>query len=232
MKYWKRCLACILIICIIAVGSIFSIGYVRYHNIIQEKPLNEIVEELRQSVDYMPLDEVDKDFLDAIVAVEDPTFYTHQGVVLSNIIEAFYTNIKEKDLVMGGSTITQQLSKNIYLDQRKTFQRKAAELFFVHDIESTLSKDEILELYINIIYFGDGYYGIKQACKGYFNTAPNHITIAQATLLAGLPQAPAIYQLSDGMKLAKQRQKEVLDAMQIQNMISHNEHDEIYNQPV
>lgn len=232
MKYWKRCLACILIICIIAVGSIFSIGYVRYHNIIQEKPLNEIVEELRQSVDYMPLDEVDKDFLDAIVAVEDPTFYTHQGVVLSNIIEAFYTNIKEKDLVMGGSTITQQLSKNIYLDQRKTFQRKAAELFFVHDIESTLSKDEILELYINIIYFGDGYYGIKQACKGYFNTAPNHITIAQATLLAGLPQAPAIYQLSDGMKLAKQRQKEVLDAMQIQNMISHNEYDEIYNQPV
>lgn len=232
MKYWKRCLACILIICIIAVGSIFSIGYVRYHNIIQKKPLNEIVEELRQSVDYMPLDEVDKDFLDAIVAVEDPTFYTHQGVVLSNIIEAFYTNIKEKDLVMGGSTITQQLSKNIYLDQRKTFQRKAAELFFVHDIESTLSKDEILELYINIIYFGDGYYGIKQACKGYFNTAPNHITIAQATLLAGLPQAPAIYQLSDGMKLAKQRQKEVLDAMQIQNMISHNEYDEIYNQPV
>lgn len=133
---------------------------------------------------------------------------------------------------MGGSTITQQLSKNLYLDQKKTFQRKVAELFFVHDLENKLSKDEILELYINIIYFGDGYYGIRDACEGYFQTSPSNMTIAQATLLAGLPQAPAVYQLSDGMQLAKERQRIVLKAMQDLNLITETQSLDIYNQPV
>lgn len=232
MKKWKRWLACLFMLVLIAIGSIVTIGFVRYQNLISEAPLETVVENIRDNPNFVSLKEMDDDFINAILAVEDPTFYSHDGVVLSNIMEAVFTNLREKDLVMGGSTITQQLSKNIYLDQKKTFQRKIAELFFVHDIESQYSKSEILELYLNVIYFGDGYYGIKEACNGYFNVEPKDLTIAQATLLAGLPQAPAIYQLSDGMQFAKKRQLVVLQAMEEQNLLSNKQSTMIYNQPV
>lgn len=231
-KHWKRIVAGLLLLCVVALGSIVTIGYIRYDTLISEQPLDEVIQEIRNRPTYVSLDEVDGQFIEALLAVEDPTFYEHDGVVLSNIVEAVFTNLREKELVMGGSTITQQLSKNIYLDQKKTFQRKVAELFFVHDLENTLSKDEILELYINVIYFGDGYYGIQEACEGYFQTTPDHITIAQATLLAGLPQAPAVYQLSDGMRLAKKRQRIVLEAMEEQHLITESQSFDIYNQPV
>jgi len=228
-----RRIVIVLIVCmLVSLGSIFSIGFLRYQLLINEKPLDEAIAEIKANKNYVTLDEVSDDFIDALLAVEDPTFYEHSGIEFSNILEAVITNLKEQDLVMGGSTITQQLSKNIYLDQRKTFQRKIAELFFVHDLESTLNKDEILELYINVIYFGDGYYGIKEACEGYFQTTPDQISMAQATLLAGLPQAPAIYQLSDGMTFAKKRQRTVLEAMEEQNMINQSQLNKIYNQPV
>lgn len=232
MKKWKHVLLSILLLVSVAVGSIFIIGFIRYETLIAEKPLDEVIAEIQSDPNYVPLSDVNSDFIDALLAVEDPTFYEHGGIVLSNIMEAVATNLREQDFVMGGSTITQQLSKNIYLDSKKTFQRKIAELFFVHDLESTYSKDEILELYINVIYFGDGYYGIKEAANGYFNQAPNNLTLAQSTLLAGLPQAPAIYQLSDGMVYAKKRQQIVLEAMKEQNLITQQQLNEIYNQPL
>lgn len=232
LKHWKRIVIAILLLCVVALGSIVTIGYIRYETLISEQPLDDVILSIQNDPDYVPLEEVDDQFIKALLAVEDPTFYQHNGVVFSNIMEALFTNLKEKELVMGGSTITQQLSKNLYLDQKKTFQRKVAELFFVHDLENKLSKDEILELYINIIYFGDGYYGIKDACEGYFQTSPSNMTIAQATLLAGLPQAPAVYQLSDGMRLAKERQRIVLEAMQDLNLITETQSLDIYNQPV
>lgn len=229
---WKKLLIAISMVLLFTIGSIVTIGYIRYETLITDKPLMKVVDEIRTAPSFVPLQEVDTDFIEALLAVEDPKFYEHHGVVFSNIMEAVFTNLKEKDLVMGGSTITQQLSKNIYLDQRKTFQRKIAELFFVHDLESQLTKDEILELYINVIYFGDGYYGIKEASEGYFHSSANDLTMAQATLLAGLPQAPAIYQLSDGLALAKKRQRVVLDAMREQNLIDDTQIHTIYNQPI
>lgn len=229
---WKRILIGIGLLCLIAIGSIISMGFIRYETLIHENPLDQVIKDIQSDPNYISLDEVSDDFIQALLAVEDPSFYDHHGVVLSNIIEAFFTNLKEQDLVMGGSTITQQLSKNIYLDQQKTFQRKIAELFFVHDLEGSLTKDEILELYVNIIYFGDGYYGIKEASEGYFQTSPKDLTIAQSTLLAGLPQAPAVYQLSDGMPLAKRRQRIVLDAMVAQKLISDYQSNTIYQQPI
>lgn len=232
MKKWKKILLSIAILLIVAIGSIFVIGFIRYETLINEKPLDKVIAEIRSDPNYISLDDVDEDFINALLAVEDPTFYNHNGIVFSNIVEAIATNLREQDFVMGGSTITQQLSKNIYLDSKKTFQRKIAELFFVHDIESAYSKDEILELYINVIYFGDGYYGIKEAAKGYFDSSPKNLTLAQATLLAGLPQAPAIYQLSDGMLYAKKRQQVVLEAMKEQKLITQQQLNEIYNQPV
>lgn len=215
-----------------SLSAIFSIGYIRYHLLIQANPLPDLIAQIQASPDYTPLHEVNQDFIDALLAIEDPTFYTHHGIVFANLLEAAITDFKEHSLLMGGSTITQQLSKNLFLDQRKTFQRKIAELFFVRDLERQYTKDEILELYINIIYFGDGYYGIQAACQGYFQTDPKHISQAQATLLAGIPQAPAIYQLSDGMKYAKARQRQVLEAMYRQALISNEERDAIYHTPI
>lgn len=209
-----------------------SLGYRRYHTIINEKPLNEVMKEIKKDPNYVELKDVDKDFIRAILAVEDPDFYDHRGIKLGNIVDAFFTNMKEKEYVMGGSTITQQLSKNIYLDQKKEITRKVAELFFVHDLEESLSKDEILELYVNVIYYGDGYYGIEEAAQGYFNKSCDELSISQATILAGLPQAPTAYQLSDGFALAKQRQRSVLDAMVDTRVIKEDESNRIFNTPV
>lgn len=232
MKKWKHGIMAVILLLIVSVGSIAIIGFIRYKTLIMEKPLDEVITEVRNDPNYVSLDDVSDDFIQALIAVEDPQFYSHNGVVLSNIMEAAATNMREQRLAMGGSTITQQLSKNLYLDSKKTFQRKIAELFFVHDLEQSLSKDEILELYINVIYFGDGYYGIKEACEGYFHQEPKNITIAQATILAGLPQAPALYQLSDGMMYAKQRQHSVLEAMEQQHLINHEQLTIIYRQPI
>ncbi len=228
----KRLLITLLVLLCIAVFTIFASGYVRYKHILLEFSLEDKVAEIKQRSDYVALNEINPDFINAILAIEDPKFYKHNGILLSNIVEAFFTNLKEQEYVMGGSTITQQLCKNLFLDQKKTLHRKAAELFFVQDMEKSLSKDEILELYVNIIYFGDGYYGIKQAATGYFQTDPKNLTMAQATLLAGLPQAPAVYQLSTGYTLAKQRQRIVLEEMVTQNYLSEEEIQEIHQQPL
>lgn len=230
-RIWK-CLKIASILLVIAAFTLLSTAYVRYRSIIQQQPLETLVEQIRSREDYVKLEDMNNDFVHAILAIEDPTFYHHNGIVLSNILQVFMTNMKEKEYAMGGSTITQQLSKNLYLDQKKTFHRKITELFFVHDIESTYSKDEILELYLNIIYFGDGYYGITQAAEGYFHTTPDQLTLAQATILAGLPQAPAVYQLSDGLKLAKQRQRMVLEKMIEEHYLDKDQFLTIYNSSI
>ena len=230
-RIWK-CLKIASILLVIAAFTLLSTAYVRYRSIIQQQPLEALVEQIRSKEDYVKLEDMNNDFVHAILAIEEPTLYHHNGIVLSNILQAFMTNIKEKEYAMGGSTITQQLSKNLYLDQKKTFHRKITELFFVHDIESTYSKDEILELYLNIIYFGDGYYGIAQAAEGYFHTTPDRLTLAQATILAGLPQAPAVYQLSDGLKLAKQRQRMVLEKMVEEHYLDKDQFLTIYNSSI
>lgn len=217
------------ILILIVLFTLLSTAYVRYRSMIQQQPLETMVENIRTKDDYVALKDMDNDFIHAILAIEDPTFYHHHGIVVSNIFEALWTNVKEKEFAMGGSTITQQLSKNLYLDQKKTFHRKVTELFFVQDIESTYTKDEILELYLNIIYFGDGYYGIGQASSGYFHTTPDQLTLPQATILAGLPQAPAVYQLSDGLKLAKQRQRMVLEKMIEEHYLEERKFSDIYN---
>ena len=113
----------------------------------------------------------------------------------------------------GGSTITQQLVKNMYYDQNKTFARKAAEAWTALYVERQLSKEEILELYINTIYFGDGYYGLKEASLGYFGKEPQELTDSEAVLLAGIPNAPSAYAPSRHADLALQREKQVLAAM-------------------
>ncbi len=149
----------------------------------------------------------------AFLAVEDHRFYQHRGINLGRIGKALINNIVHQRLEQGASTITQQLVKNTYLDQKRTLIRKLKELFYTIKVELHLSKDQILENYLNQIYFGHGAYGIKVAALTYFNKSLNELNQAEMALLAGLPKGPAYYSPYTHLDSAKKRLKQVLRRM-------------------
>ncbi len=224
----KITLGFIILITIIGI-FIFQDGYSLYKSVTSEIGVQEKINNIRHSNDYVTIDEVSKDFLDAIVSVEDHRFYKHKGIDLVAIGRSTINNIKARKIVMGGSTITQQLAKNLFFTHEQKLQRKIAEIFVVTQLEKNYSKEEILELYVNVIYYGDGYFGIKQASRGYFNTSTNKITLSQSILLAGLPQSPENYSLSKNYERAKERSEVVLMAMIRNNAVSREEVELIFN---
>ena len=203
MKLIRKLLLFILIIGIILATIIGISGYVMYQDAIKEEAFAAKIQAIRQSDDYVTLDKISKDYQNAVIAVEDHRFYKHKGIDFISTGRAVWVNLKNWDIVEGGSTITQQLAKNMYFSQKQEFTRKAAELFLSFDLENHYSKNEILELYLNTIYFGNGYYGIKQASVGYLEEYPKDLTLNNATLLAGIPNAPSVYSLKENPDLAK-----------------------------
>lgn len=195
-------------------------GYSLYKSVLKETSLEEKINEIRNKEDYTKIEDVSPDFLNAIVAVEDHRFYKHNGVDLISTVKAIFTNVKASSYVTGGSSITQQLAKNMYFSQEKKMVRKIAEMFMAYNLEKNLSKNEILELYINNIYYGSGYYSVYSASMGYFNKKPSELTLDEASLLAGIPNAPSIYSLDVNPTLARQRQKQVISAMKKYNYIN------------
>ena len=143
---------------------------------------------------------------------------------------AIYSNIKAKELREGGSTITQQLAKNIYFTQEKSALRKIAEIFMAYDLEKNLNKDTILELYLNTSYFGDGYYCVAEASRGYYKKEPKDMNRNEASMLAGIPNAPSAYCPTKHLDLAKKRQNQVLDKMVRYEFITAKEKEEILNE--
>ena len=188
-------------------------GYTMYSNAIKETSISERIATIRKDENYININDVPDNFKNAIIAVEDHRFREHNGIDIITTIRCMIENIREKDIVAGGSTITQQTGRLLYFTQEQRFTRKVAELFVAFDLEKNYSKDEILELYINIIYYGDGYYGIKEASNGYFKKAPKDLTLDEASLLAGLPNAPSAYSPNKNKELSKKRQASVLKAM-------------------
>jgi len=149
----------------------------------------------------------------AIVAVEDSHFYEHHGFDPKAIARAALVNLQYGQVEEGASTITQQLVKNLFLSHERTLTRKLDEFALALDLELHYSKEEILTLYLNSIYFGSGFYGIEDAALGYFGKTPDKLTLAEAAMLAGLPNAPSLYSPYEDFHLAKKRQFIVLDAM-------------------
>lgn len=213
MKLIKKIFSLVFLILLILITFVGYRGYKMYKEAIAKTPINEKIEKLKKQENYTPLNEISTDVINAVIAVEDNRFYQHKGIDLISTTKALFTNLKQKELVTGGSSITQQLAKNMYFSQEKQFSRKFAELFVVSYLEDHLTKDEILELYLNIIYYGNGYYGIGNASLGYFNKKPNELTLNEASILAGLPNAPSAYSLTDHKDLAIKRQRQVLEAM-------------------
>ena len=166
-----------------------------------------------QRDDYVPLSEIPDSLQQAVVAVEDNRFYSHHGFDPTGIARAALVNIQYGQIEEGASTITQQLVKNLFLSHERSWGRKGEELLLALDIEANYSKDEILELYLNTIYYGSNFYGIGPASQGYFGKKPADLILPESAMLAGLPNAPSLYSPYVDSIAAKKRQMVVLDAM-------------------
>lgn len=169
------------------------------------------------------LDKVPSNLQNAFIAAEDVRFYQHSGIDPRGILRAVWTNITNQGVAEGGSTITQQLAKNALLTQERTLKRKIQEAFLALQLERQYSKKEILEMYLNQIYFGQGAYGVESAALVYFDKHVDKLSLAECAMLAGLPKSPNYYSPFNNLKAAKERQEIVLDQMVKYNLISPSE---------
>lgn len=214
IKFLKNIIIICIVLFIIIAGYITYDGYKLYKEAVAKESIEEKVESIKSDSDFLEFDEIPKEFSIALVSIEDHRFFKHPGFDIKSIGRAIVTNLEAKRLVEGGSTITQQLAKNMYFSFNKKFSRKVAELFIALDLEKKYKKEEILSLYIDIIYFGDGYYGLKQAANGYYNKEPKDLNFDEITLLAGLPNAPSAFTPSENPDLAIKRQELVKEAIE------------------
>ena len=194
--------------------------------------LRRAVAERMESRRQVSLEDMSPKLPAAIVAVEDNRFYDHYGFDLTGIIRATVVNLEYGSIEEGASTITQQLVKNLFLTPERSFSRKFEELILALDMEMTFSKEEILALYLNTIYFGSNYYGIEEASYGYFAKAPRELDLAEASMLAGLPNAPSLYSPYVDFMMAKKRQFIVLDAMVKNEIIDRDTADNARMEPL
>lgn len=228
MKIFKRLILLILLIIIIASTVIILNGHKLYNSSINTISLNDKINNIKKDDNFVSINDVPKYYKDAIIAVEDHRFYNHGAVDIISIGRAIVSNFKAKELNEGGSTITQQVAKNLYFITEDDFvSRKIAEFFVSLDLEKDYSKDDILEIYMNTIYFGEGYYGIKEASKGYYNKEPKNLNLYEATMLAGVPNAPSVYAPTVNPNLAKSRQGKVISSMVENGYLSQEEADKI-----
>lgn len=205
--------AVILMVAMCFCVSVAARGYGMYREAIGSESLADQVASIRAKDNYTTFDQLPEIYVDAVLSVEDHRFYNHPGIDMIAIGRAVFNDIKAGAFVEGGSTVTQQLAKNMYFSQEKELVRKAAEIFVAFDLERNYSKNEILELYVNTIYYGNGYYCVKDASMGYFGKEPGDMTDYESTLLAGIPNAPSCYAPTVSQELAAKRQQQVLDRL-------------------
>ena len=206
---------------VIAVSGYFAFqGYRMYEDAAGALSLDAMAETIRTSDGFTPLEDMPVFYTEAVITVEDHRFRMHPGFDIIATSRALFNDIRAGAFVEGGSTITQQLAKNQFFTQDKTITRKFAEVFMAFDIERHFTKDQILELYLNSIYFGSGYYGIGQAALGYLGKTPADMTDAECALMAGIPNAPSAYDPTVNPGLAQQRRQQVIDKMVEHKVIS------------
>ncbi len=226
-KIFRKLLLIIILLIIVVCSILFIIGFSTYSKALKEKPLMERVTNITTSDNFVKYNNLSRYYVNAVIATEDHRYYDHGPVDFIGLFRAIYTNISNGELQEGGSTITQQVAKNVILSQEASISRKLAELFGAYELEKNYTKNEILEIYVNTAYFGDGYYGIYQASHGYYNKEPADLTLSEASMLAGIPNAPSVYAPTVNPDLAKKRQKHVLKAMVEYGYISKQEADSI-----
>ena len=178
---------------------------------------------------WVKLKQISPYVIDATISTEDKNFYKHHGFDFFRILKATYINLKSHKTRQGASTITQQYAKNLFLDFDKTWKRKWDEALYTIRLEENYSKKQILEGYLNTINYGHGIYGIENASRFYFNKSANDLTLAEATMLVGIPKSPSNYSPIINPELAKARQKSILNAMITNNKINKKDMDDVLN---
>jgi membrane peptidoglycan carboxypeptidase len=210
----KKIFKILILIIIVVIMYFLYDGYYMYKEAVNKYSIDRKIEDIRNKEEYVKKEDIPNDFINAVVSIEDNRFFSRKSVIdFKALLRATTTNIKSFSLAEGGSTITQQLAKNLYFTNEKKFSRKIAEVFLAMKLQKKYSKDEIIELYSNIVYFGEGYYGINTASKGYFKKELNELGLYEVTILAGLPNAPSAYSLNNNLDLAIKRQDMVVAAM-------------------
>lgn len=201
-----------------------------YKNALAGNTLEDVIEEIQSEPNYIEYEDLPQNYINAVIAVEDHRFREHGAIDLVAIARAIYVNISTFSLREGGSTITQQVAKNIfYITEDNPVVRKSAEVLTAFDLENTYTKNDILELYVNTIYFGDGYYGIEEACQGYLNKDATEMTLADCTMMAGIPNAPSVYAPTVNPDLTRDRQEKVISSMVEYNYLSETDADSLLN---
>lgn len=206
--------AAVILSAVLAASGYFAYhGYEMYRDALNTLTVEKMAERIRDREDFVSYGELPEFYVSAVISTEDRRFFSHSGIDPAAICRAVLHDIRVMAPEQGGSTITQQLAKNEFFTQEKKAERKFAEIFMAYKIESKLSKEEILELYVNSIYFGSGYYGISEAAEGYFKKSVSELTEYECAMLAGLPNAPSAYSPDTAPRLAKQRTKQVIECM-------------------
>ena len=213
MKKIKRLFLLIIIVLMAVFTFEVKLGYDFYKEALSEMPLETAIQNLKEKENYTEFDNIPEIYFQAVVAVEDRRFYKHKGVDFIGTARAIYIDLKTKELREGGSTISQQLAKNIYFPLDYTLKRKIAEIFMACKIEHEIIKKNTLEYYANVIYFGSGYYCIYDAAEGYFGKTPDRMSPDECTMLARVPNAPSLYSPKVNIELARKRQDKVIRSM-------------------
>ena len=214
MKFVKRFFIILFVVIILVGLGVGLYGFTLYKDKLEKQPLADKISDIKNNYYFVSIKEVPEEYINAIIAVEDHRYEKHGAIDIIGLARAVVTNVRNKGLQEGGSTITQQVAKNLYfISEENVVRRKMAELFMAIELENKYSKEDILEMYINTIYFGDGYYGIKAACQGYLNKEPKDMNLAESTMMAGIPNAPSVYAPTANKELCKQRQKKVISSM-------------------
>ncbi len=212
-----------LALCLCAVAALALLGWEMYTQALEAMPLDQRVEQVRAQESYTAFEDLPDTYVEAVLAAEDHRFYQHNGMDVIALGRALVNDIKAMSFVEGGSTITQQLAKNLFFTQEKRLTRKVAEMFMAFHLEANYSKDEIFELYVNSIYFGSGCYDVASASQTYFGVEPSAMDADQCTLLAGIPNAPSVYDPTVNPDLSQQRQRQVVELMVKYEYLTANE---------
>lgn len=228
-KWFLRILLLLLCALIVFAGVFIFNGYQLYKQALDTISLSDKINQIKQDDTYIKLEDLPKDYKDAVISVEDRRYYKHGPIDLIGIARATVTNIKNKEFLEGGSTITQQVAKNLYFisPTENAALRKIAEIFMAYDLEKSYNKDEILEFYVNTIYFGDGYYGIQEACQGYLKIDAKNMTLFDSTMMAGIPNAPSAYAPTVNLELTFSRQGKVISTMVENKYITQEQADKL-----
>ncbi|MBR2046035.1 MAG: transglycosylase domain-containing protein [Agathobacter sp.] len=173
-----------------------------------------------KEADYVEYEDIPAEFVTAMVSIEDKRFYKHDGIDYVALIRSAKSIIETRSLSQGGSTITMQLARNIYLSTEKTWERKIKEMFIAAELEKLYSKNKIMEYYLNNIYFSNGYYGIKSACNGYFSCELNDLSLSQIAFLCAIPNSPSYYDPIIHMENTLERRDRILTNMYQDGKIS------------